>query len=112
MSMTPRAGLEVAGELAAFIEAEALPGTGLEPAAFWSGVAAIFGRFAPENRRLLAVRDDLQARIDAWHLGRRDVVHDGVASEAFLREIGYLVDAPAPFAIGTRHVDAEVATLA
>ena len=46
MSMTPRAGLEVAGELAAFIEAEALPGTGLEPAAFWTGVAAIFARFA------------------------------------------------------------------
>ena len=112
MSMTSRAGLEVAGELAAFIEAEALPGTGLEPAAFWTGVAAIFGRFAPENRRLLAIRDDLQARIDAWHLARRGAAHDGAASEAFLREIGYLVDAPAPFTIGTRNVDAEVATLA
>ena len=112
MSMMPRAGLEVAGELAAFIEAEALPGTGLEPAAFWTGVAAIFGRFAPENRRLLAIRDDLQARIDAWHLARRGAAHDGAASEAFLREIGYLVDAPAPFTIGTRNVDAEVATLA
>ena len=112
MSMMPRAGLEVAGELAAFIEAEALPGTGLEPAAFWTGVAAVFDRFAPENRRLLAIRDDLQARIDAWHLARRGAAHDGAASEAFLREIGYLVDAPAPFTIGTRNVDAEVATLA
>ena len=112
MSMMPRAGLEVAGELAAFIEAEALPGTGLEPAAFWTGVAAIFGRFAPENRRLLAIRNDLQVRIDAWHLARRGAAHDGAATEAFLREIGYLVDAPAPFTIGTRNVDAEVATLA
>ncbi len=112
MSMTPRAGLEVAGELAAFIEAEALPGTGLEPPAFWAGVAAIFARFAPENRRLLAIRDDLQARIDAWHHGRRGAAHDGAATEAFLREIGYLVAEPAPFAIGTRNVDAEVATLA
>lgn len=112
MSMTPRAGLQIAGELAAFIEVEALPGTGLEADAFWAGVAAIFARFAPENRRLLAVRDDLQTRIDAWHCGRRGAIHDGAASEAFLREIGYLVDAPAPFAIGTRHVDAEVATLA
>ena len=112
MSMMPRAGLEVAGELAAFIEAEALPGTGLEPAAFWTGVAAVFDRFAPENRRLLAIRDDLQARIDAWHLARRGAAHDGAASEAFLREIGYLVAEPAPFTIGTRNVDAEVATLA
>ena len=112
MSMTPRAGLQIAGELAAFIETEALPGTGIEADAFWTGVAAIFARFAPENRRLLAVRDDLQARIDGWHRARRGTAHDGAASEAFLREIGYLVDEPAPFAIGTRNVDAEVATLA
>jgi malate synthase len=112
MSMTPRAGLQIAGELAAFIEGEALPGTCLEPEAFWSGVAGIFVRFGPENRRLLAVRDDLQARIDVWHRERRGAPHDARATGAFLREIGYLVDEPAPFAVGTRHVDAEVATLA
>ena len=112
MSMTPRAGLQVAEELAAFIESEALPGLGIAPDAFWAGVADVFARFAPENRRLLAVRDDLQARIDAWQRGRRGAAHDPAAAETFLREIGYLVDEPAPFAIGTRKVDAEVATLA
>ncbi|WP_439476005.1 malate synthase G [Brevundimonas sp.] len=112
MSMTSRAGLQVAEELAAFIEGEALPGLAIEADAFWAGVAEVFARFAPENRRLLAVRDDLQARIDAWHRGRRGAAHDTAASEAFLREIGYLIDEPAPFAIGTRNVDAEVATLA
>ncbi|WP_370460983.1 malate synthase G [Brevundimonas sp.] len=112
MPMTPRAGLQVAHELAAFIEGEALPGTGLEPDAFWTGVAAVFNRFAPENRRLLAVRDDLQARIDAWHAARRGQPYDVPAATAFLRDIGYLIDEPAPFAIGTRNVDAEVATLA
>lgn len=112
MSMTPRAGLQVAEDLAAFIEGEALPGTGVEAGAFWTGVAAVFARFAPENRRLLAVRDDLQARIDAWHLERRGQPYDVPAATAFLREIGYLVDEPAPFAIGTSNVDAEVATLA
>ncbi|MEJ6788830.1 malate synthase G [Brevundimonas sp. BR2-1] len=110
--MTPRAGLQVADELAAFIEAEALPGTGIEPDAFWTGVAALLARFAPENRRLLAVREDLQARIDAWHLERRGRPYDVAAATAFLREIGYLTDEPARFAIGTRNVDAEVATLA
>jgi len=107
-----RSTLKVSAALAAFVEDEALPGTGLEADAFWTGAAAIFDRFAPENRRLLTVRDDLQARIDARHRARRGAAHDGAASEAFLREIGYLVDEPAPFAIGTRHVDAEVATLA
>ncbi len=107
-----RSTLTVSSALAAFVEGEALPGLGLDTAAFWSGVADIFARFAPENRRLLTVRDDLQVRIDAWHGERRGAAHDGAASEAFLREIGYLVDEPAPFAIGTQNVDAEVATLA
>jgi malate synthase len=112
MPMTPRAGLQIADELAAFIEGEALPGTALDPEAFWSGVADIFARFTPENRRLLAVRDDLQARIDAWHLQHRGQPYDTPAATAFLRDIGYLADEPAPFAIGTTKVDAEVATLA
>ena len=112
MSMTPRAGLEVAEELAAFLEDEALPGTGVRADDFWTGVAAVFARFAPENRRLLAVRDDLQARIDAWHVQRRGQPYDVPAMTAFLREIGYLVDEPATFSIGTGKVDAEVATLA
>ena len=107
-----RSTLTVSSALAAFVEGEALPGLGLDTAAFWSGVADIFARFAPENRRLLTVRDDLQVRIDAWHGERRGGPHEGAASEAFLREIGYLVDEPAPFAIGTRNVDAEVAALA
>jgi malate synthase len=107
-----RSTLTVSSALAIFVEGEALPGLGLDADAFWSGAADIFARFAPENRRLLAVRDDLQTRIDAWHLAQRGAPHDGAAAEAFLREIGYLVDEPAPFAIGTTHVDAEVATLA
>ena len=112
MPMTPRAGLQVAEDLAAFLETEALPGLGLDGDRFWTGVADIFARFAPENRRLLAVRDALQARLDTWHTERRGQPHDAAATAAFLREIGYLVDEPAPFAVGTRHVDAEVATLA
>ncbi|MDP2213162.1 MAG: malate synthase G [Phenylobacterium sp.] len=110
--MTPRAGLLIAGTLADFIETEVLPGLALDADQFWLGTAGVFNRFAPENRRLLAVRDDLQARIDAWHTARRGLPHDAAATAAFLREIGYLVDEPAPFAIATRNVDAEVATLA
>ncbi len=112
MSMTPRAGLMVADELAAFIEGEALPGTGIGAEAFWAGTAAIFERFGPLNRRLLARRDELQARIDAWHLERRGQPYDVAAAEAFLRDIGYLVPEPAPFTVGTANVDAEVATMA
>ena len=112
MPMTPRAGLQVDEDLAAFIEAEVLPGLDLDADRFWTGAADVLARFAPVNRRLLAVRDELQARIDAWHTARRGQPHDPAASAAFLREIGYLAPEPAPFTVGTRNVDAEVATLA
>ncbi|WP_426026482.1 malate synthase G [Brevundimonas sp. TSRC1-1] len=111
-SYEDRAGLKVAAELAALIEQDVLPGLGLDPADFWSGAAEVFARFAPENRALLARRDDLQARIDAWHAARRGQPYDVAASQTFLREIGYLVEEPAPFSIGTSGVDAEIARMA
>jgi malate synthase len=107
-----KAGLQISDTLVRFIEDQALPGTGLETDAFWNGVAAIFARFAPENRALLARRDDLQAQIDAWHAARPGVPIDAAAYRAFLTEIGYLVAEPAPFAVTPENVDDEVAHLA
>ena len=103
-----RAGLDVAGELASFVEERALPGTGLEAAAFWSGLADVFARFAPENRALLATRETLQARLDEWHSANSGAIRDPAAYAAMLRDIGYLVDEPAPFTIDTGNVDAEI----
>ncbi|MDF2387119.1 malate synthase G [Nostoc ellipsosporum NOK] len=99
-----RSGLSVAEPLARFVEERVLPGLDIEAAGWWAGVAEIFARFAPENRALLAKRDALQAAIDAAPARAGDA--------AFLREIGYLVDPPAPFEIGTRNVDAEIAHMA
>jgi malate synthase len=110
--MVERSGLRIARELADFIDGAALPGTGLEPDAFWQGVADIFGRFAPRNKALLAKRDDLQAQIDAWHGARAGLSVDQTEYQAFLRDIGYLVPEPAPFTIGSKDVDAELATMA
>lgn len=107
-----KAGLTVAEDLVRFIEEKALPGTGLDAAAFWSGAAGIFARFTPENRALLHKRDDLQARIDAWHAQRKGQAHDAAAYRAFLTEIGYLVPEPAPFQVDSRHVDDEIARMA
>lgn len=107
-----RADLSVAAPLAEFIESKVLPGTGLEADAFWKGAARIFAVFTPDNRALLAKRDDLQARLDAWHEARRGKPIDQGEYQAFLREIGYLVPEPAPFTIATENVDDEVATMA
>ena len=110
--MIEKYGLKVAAPLVRFLEEKALPGTGVAPEAFWRGVAALYARFAPENRALLGVRDTLQARIDAWHVAQAAAAIDQAAYQAFLREIGYLVPEPAPFAVSPANVDDEVARLA
>ena len=110
--MIDKAGLQIAATLADFLERDAVPGTGLDPAAFWLGFAAIFARFAPDNAALLATRDDLQSKIDAWHVARPGQQIDQPDYQAFLRDIGYLVPEPAPFEVTTTNVDDEIARLA
>nr|MDT0665826.1 hypothetical protein [Micromonospora sp. DSM 115978] len=65
--------LRVATCLYEFVESEALPGSGVEPALFWQGVEEIVNDLTPANRALLAERDRLQSPIDAWH---RDPPYD------------------------------------
>ncbi len=108
----PRAGLKVAKNLAEFIETKALTGTGIGADTLWNGLAEILVRFVPINRAVLAKRDDLQAKIDAWHSENPGPIANMAAYQAFLCDIGYLVPEPAPFAIGTQNVDAEIATMA
>ena len=105
-------GLQVAEELAAFVRDEALPGSGIDEAAFWDGVAAIAADFAPRNRQLLARRDELQQQLDDWHRDHPGPVQDQAAYLTMLREIGYLVEESAPFGIETTGVDDEVAVQA
>ncbi|HWV13568.1 MAG TPA: malate synthase G, partial [Sphingobium sp.] len=107
-----KAGLQVAPELARFIDERALPGTGIEHDRFWTGVAEIFARFSPRNAALLDKRDQLQAQIDAWHKDRAGQALNGDDYRAFLSDIGYLVPEPPPFTIGSTRVDDELARLA
>ena len=107
-----RAGISIDAKLASFLETEVLTPLGRDVEAFWQGFAALLGEYAPRNRALLAKRDELQARIDAWHSERRGKPLDQSEYQAFLREIGYLVPEPADFTIGTQNVDAEIATMA
>ena len=107
-----RAGIEADPQLAAFIETEVLGPLGRDADDFWTGFANLLGSFAPRNAALLAKREELQARIDAWHSERAGQPHDADAYRAFLEEIGYLVPEPGDFTIGTENVDPEIATMA
>ena len=106
------AGLQVATELAAFVEDDALTGTGLAADRFWLGFAAILADLTGPNRTLLAERDHLQRQIDEWHRGHAGQPPEPTAYRNFLAEIGYLRPEPAAFEVSTANVAAEIATLA
>ncbi|AXC51269.1 malate synthase G [Paracoccus suum] len=112
MVRVERAGLQVEAGLAQFLEDQTLPAVGIERAGFWSALSDLLHRFGPANRALLDRREELQSRIDAWHLERRGQPHDAAAYTAFLREIGYLVPDGGPFVIETEGTDPEIASIA
>ena len=104
-------GLQVDTRLASFVEDRALPGTGIAPDAFWAGLSSLVHDLGPKNRALLTRRDDLQAKIDAWHIAHRARPHDHEAYKAFLQEIGYLLPEGEDFQIDTADVDPEIALM-
>ncbi|GAA0613676.1 malate synthase G [Paenochrobactrum glaciei] len=106
-------GFSIHPALHQFVEKELLPAVRIEADAFWNGLTSILTDLTPRHHELLAIRDDLQNKIDAWHIARKGQPHDAAAYQAFLREIGYLVEAPAAdaYQVATKNVDAEIATL-
>src|SRR5215469_14414015 len=112
MNFVQTGRLSIAQVLHAFVECEALPGTGISAATFWSEFADLIHDFEDRNRQLLDVRDGLQSRIDAYHASRIGQALNISEYESFLREIGYLLPQIDNFAIRTANVDDEIARIA
>jgi len=106
-----KSGLSVHPLLVDFVEKEALPGLAVSADQFWNGLAALAKEHVPTNERLLAKRDDIQGKIDDWHRANGAVAGKEDAYQAFLREIGYLVDEPADFSIETDNLDPEISSI-
>ncbi|MTI80888.1 MAG: malate synthase G [Firmicutes bacterium] len=99
--------LQVAPVLHEFINSEALPESGLTGEKFWSDFEALIQDLATENQSLLAKRDQIQSKIDAWHKENKDKF-DFETYKDFLKEIGYLEPEVEGFQITTQGVDDEV----
>ncbi|SMC73303.1 malate synthase G [Primorskyibacter flagellatus] len=106
-----RNGLQIDEVLYNFIEDRALPGTGIAADDFWAGLSDLLHEKGPENRALLDRRDQLQAKIDAWHIAQRGQTLDLPTYKAFLEEIGYLLPEGGDFEIDTANVDPEIASV-
>ena len=105
-----KAGLQWDADLAAFIENEAIPGTNVEAEAVWAAMAALVKAFGPKNAELLAKRQGLQEKIDAWHMANRGKP-DMEAYKAMLTEIGYLVDEPEEVSVEPEGIDPEISSV-
>ena len=106
------AGLTIEQALYEFVEREALPGTGIDSAHFWSSLAQLHRQFTPRNQALLAQRALMQERIDDWHQQHGDGRDDPGAYRAFLRQLGYLAEPGPAVSLATTGVDDEIARIA
>jgi len=102
-------GLHVANQLLQLINNEMLAGTGIEKEYFWTAFEKLIADFAPRNKALLQVREDLQAKIDDYHKERKGKSHNANEYKAFLQEINYLLPEGDDFKISVTNVDEEIA---
>ncbi len=104
-------GLRIAKPLFDLLRDQIAPGTGVEADEFWKTLKNIVDELGPLNRELLNKRDEIQAKIDAWHKANPAPI-DAAAYKEFLLEIGYLLPEGEPFQISTANVDDEITSIA
>tara|TARA_B100001057_G_scaffold13692_1_gene12837 strand:+ start:1958 stop:4117 length:2160 start_codon:yes stop_codon:yes gene_type:complete len=102
--------LSISTSLHALLEQEIAPDLNLDTAKFWQDFQKISEKYMPINEELLEKREELQRKIDKWHLSNKDFDFDSYKS--LLMEIGYLVEEGDDFEISTANVDAEIAKIA
>ena len=104
--------LKIADNLLAFINEELLKNTSISPDQFWSGFDKAVHELAPKNKKLIKFRDELQNKINEWHLKNKGNKVNIDEYKKFLKEIGYLKDEGSNFKIETKNVDDEIAKIA
>ena len=67
---------------------------------------------APQNKKLIQLRKDLQKKIDEWHIKNKGKEIDKIEYKKFLKEIGYLKEEGPDFKIETNNVDEEISKIA
>ena len=111
MNNTEKFGLKIDNKLLNFIENEALPGTSVSSEQFWRGFSELVKELNPKNKELLNKRENIQKKINEWHIQNRGKNHNKEEYYNFLKEINYLVDEGPEFKIETNNVDSEIAEI-
>ena len=104
--------LKVSEKLLKFVNDELLKNTNVSPENFWLGLEKTLDELAPKNKELIKFRENLQKKIDGWHIKNKGKEFNLVEYKKFLLEIGYLKDEGPDFKIETKNVDEEIANIA
>ena len=104
--------LKVSENLLNFVNNELLKETNIDPEKFWSKFDEIVHELEPKNKTLLKIREQLQKKIDEWHIQKKGKEIDIVEYKKFLKKIDYLKDEGPDFKIETKNVDEEIAKIA
>ncbi len=104
--------LKIDEQLFKFVNEEAIPGTNINADNFWLEFSKAVHELAPVNKKLLQTRDEIQKKIDEWHLKNKSIDFDKDKYFNFLKSVGYVVDEKEDFKITTSNVDKEIANIA
>ena len=104
--------LSVSNELLNFVNNELLKDTKILPEKFWFSFDKAVHELAPKNKELIEIRENLQKKIDEWHIRNRNNEIKLTEYKKFLKEIGYLVEVGQDFKIKTKNIDVEIAEIA
>jgi malate synthase len=104
--------LKVSEDLLSFVDNELLHDTGINPEKFWLGFSEAVHTLAPKNKELLKIRENLQKKIDDWHIKNKGKEIKIEEYKIFLTEIGYLKNEGPDFKIDTDKVDDEITKIA
>ena len=64
--------LKISPNLDEFVKKELVPGLNISSDYFWKTFEDIVERFSERNRELLNERENLQKKIDNWHIQNKD----------------------------------------
>ena len=95
-----------------FVNSDLLKDTGISPEKFWLGFDKAVHELAPKNKALIKIREDLQRKIDEWHIKNKNNEIKIDDYKKFLKKINYLKDDGPDFEITTSNVDDEIAKIA
>ena len=104
--------LKIDENLVNFIDNEAIPGTNIKSEKFWKDFDNVVHKLTIKNKELIQKRDNIQKKIDEWHLSKKGSSFDKNEYINFLRSIEYIIEEKPNFEINTKNVDKEISSIA